>query len=280
MNHKERAKLKDIPVSHHDPLSYAVEARDRSVIQMVNDALRHRHVRLAFQPVVTAIDPGRVAFYEGLIRVMDPTGRIIPARDFINQVEETEAGRIIDCLSLEFGLKTLADQPDLRLSINMSARSIGYPRWMRTLKNGLKRDVTIAERLILEITESSAMTVPELVVNFMTELQMEGISFALDDFGAGHTSFRYFKNFFFDVLKIDGEFIRNIHADPDNQAITRAMVSIAKQFDMFTVAEFVESEADARYLASIGIDCLQGFYFGAPTIHPVWETSSEKRART
>lgn len=268
----------DIPGGHEDPLSYAVTSRDRTVLQMVDDAVRHKQVMLAFQPVVQAARPDRIAFYEGLIRVQDETGRIIPAREFINQIEETETGRIMDCLALEKGLMALAEQPSLRLSINMSARSIGYERWTRTLRRGLQRDATAGERLILEITESSAMMVPELVVNFMSQIARKGISFALDDFGAGQTSFRYLRDFYFDMLKIDGQFIRGIHADPDNQVLTRALVSIAQQFDMFTVAEFVENAEDAAYLASIGVDCLQGYYYGAPTIHPGWQQTADRRA--
>jgi EAL domain-containing protein (putative c-di-GMP-specific phosphodiesterase class I) len=124
---------------------------------------------------------------------MDETGRVIPARDFITEIETMETGRVIDCLALEKGLRTLQEFPDLRLSVNMSARSIGYPRWNSILKRGLGEDPTVAERLILEITESSAMLVPDLVVGFMDDLQKKGISFALDDFGAGFTSFRYLK---------------------------------------------------------------------------------------
>ena len=279
MRRAGKGKWADIPTGHEDPVSYAVQSRKRSVLEMVDEAVRHKQVLLAFQPVVQAQRPEFAAFYEGLIRVQDETGRIIPAGEFINQIEETETGRIIDCLALEKGLKVLADQPGLRLSINMSARSIGYSRWMRTLQRGLQRDATVAERLILEITESSAMNAPELVVDFMLPLQQKGISFALDDFGAGFTSFRYLKDFFFDVLKIDGQFIRGISEDPDNQVLTRALVSIAQQFDMFTVAEFVESAEDAAYLAAIGIDCLQGYYFGAPTVHPAWEFAIEDTAR-
>ena len=266
-----RRKWANVPVGHEDPLNYAVQSRNRSALQMVEDAVRHKQVLLAYQPIVQARKPDTVAFYEGLLRVPDETGRIIPARDFIEQIEETEIGRIMDCLALEMGLKTLAQEPGLRLSINMSARSIGYERWMRTLRRGLQRDATAGERLILEITESSAMLVPELVVNFMSALQSKGICFGLDDFGAGFTSFRYLRDFFFDIIKIDGQFIRGIHADPDNQVLTRALVAIAQQFDMFTVAEFVENAEDAAYLAAIGVDCLQGYYFGAPTIHPAWE---------
>jgi len=266
----QKRKWAHIPAGHDNPLNYAISARDRSVIDMVDQAVRHKQVMLAYQPVVPTGQEGRPAFYEGLIRVMDETGRVIPAREFITEIETMETGRVIDCLALEKGMNTLQEFPDLRLSVNMSARSIGYPRWNRILKRGLGQDPTIAERLILEITESSAMLVPDLVVGFMDDLQRKGISFALDDFGAGFTSFRYLKEFYFDILKIDGQFIRGIATSPDNQILTAALKAIAEQFDMVTVAESVEQPQDAAYLSAIGIDCMQGYYFGAPTIEPPW----------
>lgn len=273
-----KSKWADIPAGQESPLNYAVSARDQSVLDMVDTAIRHKQVMLAFQPVVSAAQPHRAAFYEALIRVMDPTGRVIPARDFITQVETRETGRLIDCLALEKGLATLADQPSLRLSINMSARSIGYGRWMRTLTRGLAADPTVAERLILEITESSAMLVPELVVRFMNDLQSRGIAFALDDFGAGYTSFRFLRDFFFDLIKIDGQFVRGIASDADNQVLTAALLNIGRQFDMVTVAESVESREDAAYLTALGLDCLQGYHFGAPTIRPPWVISGTSQA--
>lgn len=278
MAEQRKRKWADVTSGQQDPLSYAVSSRDRSTIAMVEDAVRHKQVMLAYQPVVPSGQSGRVAFYEGLIRVLDDTGRIIPAKDFIGAIETTETGRVVDCLALEKGLKTLHLHPELRLSINMSARSIGYSRWMRTLRRGLENDPTVGERLILEITESSAMLVPELVIGFMDELTRKGISFALDDFGAGFTSFRYLRDFYFDILKIDGQFIRGIAQDVDNQVLTTALATIAKQFDMFTVAESVERAEDAAYLTAIGIDCLQGYYYGAPSVKPVWLTTGDHRA--
>ncbi|PIV77959.1 MAG: EAL domain-containing protein [Rhodobacteraceae bacterium CG17_big_fil_post_rev_8_21_14_2_50_63_15] len=275
---RQNRKLAHIPAGQDNPLSVAVSIRDRSVIDMVKQAVHHKQVMLAYQAVVPAGQQDKPAFYEGLIRVLDETGRVIPARDFIDAVEVTETGRIIDCLALEKGLKTLSDYPDLRLAINMSARSIGYARWTRILKRGLAQDPTIAERLILEITESSAMLVPEIVVGFMNELQRQGISFALDDFGAGYTSFRFLKDFYFDILKIDGQFIRGVATDADNQVLTGALITIGRQFDMITVAESVEKPEDAAYLMALGIDCLQGYYFGAPTVRPPWLDSTLDRA--
>ncbi|MBU2891486.1 EAL domain-containing protein [Celeribacter halophilus] len=258
------------------PLSAAIAARDRHTIDMVKEALSKKHVMLAYQPIVHTLRPDRPAFYEALIRVLDQNGRVIPAREFIEVAETTETGRILDCLSLELGLQALHEHPDLRLAINMSARSIGYPRWKQTLTEGLAMGPTIAERLILEITESSAMVMPDLVSVFMSDLQSMGISFALDDFGAGYTAFRYLKDFYFDIVKIDGGFIRGVASNPDNQVLTQALVSVAKHFDMYTVAEFVENSADAEYLTEIGVDCMQGHYFGAATIDPVWRRPETK----
>lgn len=252
------------------PLGVAISQGDQATMSMVRQAIDTRRLRLAWQPVVLARDPNRVAFHEGLIRVLDPGGRVIPARDFIDAVEGHEMGREIDCAALEMGLATLARHHTLRLSINMSARSIGYPRWMKVLKRGLAAGPNVGERLILEITESSAMLVPELVIAFMEELQPQGIAFALDDFGAGYTAIRYFKDFFFDILKIDAQFIRNIHRDPDNAVLAAALLSIGRHFEMFTVAEAVETVEEAEFLRDMGFDCLQGYLFGAATMRPPW----------
>lgn len=261
-----------------NPLAFAISENDVRTMAMVEAALQGKRLQLAYQPVVMSADPARVAFYEGLMRVPDETGRIIPARDFMAAVETRELGRLIDCAALEIGLATLARNSGLRLAVNMSARSIGYPRWMKTLRRGLRAAPTIGERLILEITESSAMLVPELVVSFMDDLQRDGIAFALDDFGSGFTAFRYFKDFFFDIVKIDGQFIRGIHRDADNQVLTQALATIGRHFDMFTIAESVETVEEAEYLRAIGIDCLQGYLFGAPTVNPDFGTVERRRS--
>lgn len=270
-------KIRPTDPALETPLSAAIDLRDRQTLDMVRKAVDRRDVLLAYQPVVLAGDPSRPAFYEGLIRLLDETGRIIPAQDFMDAIETTELGRMIDCLSLELGLRALRHDPTLRLAINMSARSIAYPRWMQTLRKGLRAEATIGERLILEITESSAMVMPDAVVVFMAELQAEGISFALDDFGAGYTSFRYLREFYFDILKIDGQFIRGIADDPDNQVLTQALLSIARHFDMLAVAESVENARDAAWLAAAGVDCLQGYYCGAPSVAPPWKRGEERK---
>jgi len=260
----------DSTPEYGSPLSVAVAGRDQETMQMVRRAVTTGQVMLAFQPIVRASNPEMPAFYEGLIRVLDQTGRIIPAGDFIDVVEAQELGRQIDTRAIELGFQALAERPELRVAINMSARSIGYPRWMTALRQGLERDPTAGERLILEITERTAIVMPDLVQVFMSEMQSYGISFALDDFGAGYTAFRYLRDFYFDILKIDGEFIKGIATSPDNQVIAQAMLSMAQHFDMLTVAEYVESWEDAEFLIGAGCDMLQGHFFGAATVRPWW----------
>ncbi len=265
-----RKMYADVPAGQYSPLEAAIGARDGSTMDMVEQAVRHRQTMLAYQPVMQAQPPHQAAFYEGLIRVLDGTGRVVPARDFMPMVENAELGRELDCLTLDTGLRTLAENPAVRLSLNMSARSIGYKRWMRTLDRHLNKDDTLGERLMLEISEASAMTVPELVIDFMDRLQDRSIGFALDDFGGGMTSFRHLKDFFFDAVKIDGQFVRGIHGDADNQPVVRALIAVAKQFDMLIIANQVETVEDAEFLVANGVDCLQGYLFGAPTVRPPW----------
>ena len=245
------------------PLAAAISQRDRGTLAMVEQALDRGDTRLAFQPVLRADGRG-IAFFEGLIRILDETGRVIPARDLMGAVEDSDIGRRIDCASLRIGLDTLRANPTLRLSINMSARSVGYPRWMQILRGYLRDFPQVVERLILEITESSVMIMPEIVAIFMEDLQDKGITFALDDFGSGYTAFRYFKTFYFDILKIDGQFSRNVAFDADNQVLTEALISLGRHFDMLVVSESVESAEDAAWLTRAGVDGLQGYYYGAP----------------
>lgn len=260
----------DLMPDDESPFANAVARQKTGAIALVKHALLGGRATLAFQPVMAALNPRKTVFYEGLIRVPDENGRIIPARDFMPHVEETELGRQVDCAALEIGLRHLSLAPDLRISINLSARSIGYGKWNDILGRSLRRDPDIGNRLILEITESSTILLPDLVLNFMKDLRKRGITFALDDFGAGTTSFRYLRDFNFDIVKIDEQFVRNVATDPDNQVLIQALISISEHFGMHTVAEAVENIIDSNWLAAHGIDCLQGYYWGAPTMTPPW----------
>lgn len=247
-----------------DPLSAAMASRDGDVLSMVRTALAGKQARLALQPIVTAGPHSRIAFHEGLIRVFDEAGRTIPAAQFMPLVEETELGREIDCITLYLAFRLLRQNADARVSINLSARSLADGKWRRTLYDGLGECGALGNRLIFEISESSAMLLPEIVTRFMEEMQDHGVAFGLDGFGAGQTAFRHLKDFYFDLVKIDKGFIRGIDKNPDNQVVAKALMSVAHQFEMLVVADGIEAGREAAVLTQMGADCLQGYYYGVP----------------
>lgn len=263
--------------NHASPVAWAAALQADDSIAMVEAALAARRVRLAFQPVVQARNTARVLFHEGFVRILDDTGRAIPARDFIDAVETTELGRRIDAAVLDLGLARLRAHRDLRLSVNMSARSIGWAPFTRSLSRALNADRSLGPRLILEISEASAMLMPDLLTAFMDDTRLSGVTFALDDFGSAFTSFRHLRDFCFDMVKVDGAFIRGIARDPDNQAVVRALVGVARSFEMAAVAEAVETAEEAAMLAQLGVSAMQGLLFGQPTVAPDWADDAPRR---
>jgi EAL domain-containing protein (putative c-di-GMP-specific phosphodiesterase class I) len=135
------------------PFNIEIAKSASQTVQIVDTAIQHKQTLLAYQPVMMSCGLRQVGFYEGLISVMDATDHIIPAKNFIQVIKDTE----------------------LRLSINMSARSIRFGPWNRNFYRWLERDETISERLSVEITESSALSEPHKVVKFMDELQRLGV---------------------------------------------------------------------------------------------------------
>lgn len=264
----------EIRAADADPVAQAAALADWQTIGLVRTALDTGRLRLAFQPVVLARDPRQALFHEALIRVLDPSGRIIPAREFMPAVEDQDLGRLLDCASLSMALDVLRRHSDLRLSVNMSARSIGFPRWTEVLRQGLAAGATVGERLVLEIDEPSVNLLPEITLEFMNHLQPEGVSFALDGFGAGLTALHHFRAFPFDIIKVDGRFTRALAQSPDNQMLLRAFALLARHFDLIAVGSAVESGEEVALLTELGLDALQGYHLGAPTVRPAFLAGS------
>jgi len=246
----------------------AVESTTLSDVETnrVSAALADSRLELFYQPIMRSGSTNFVAFYEGLARIRMPDGAIISAGQFMPFVENTVLGSKLDRYVLRLALKQLSDNPDIRISINMSVFSIKDSKWLDILESS---SVEICERLIIEITEGAAMSDIELTTAFMHRVRRKHCSFALDDFGTGATSFRYFKDFLFDFVKIDGLFIRDLNLDKDNQVLVRALIDICKHFDMVTVAEFIETTGEADMAAKLGVDCLQGYLIGKPAAQPL-----------
>ncbi len=256
---KQITRNADIPAVMSDTLS--ILETDR-----VSKALNDNRVELFYQPIVRSGSNNFVAFYEGLARVKMRDGAIISAGQFMPFVENTALGSRLDRRILRLALEQLRGNPDIRLSINMSVLSMQDSGWLALLEAASPE---VCERLIIEVTEGAAMSDVELTTAFMHRVRRKHCSIALDDFGTGATSFRYFKDFLFDFIKIDGLFIRDLSYDKDNQVLVQALIDISKHFDMVTVAEFIETDGEAEMATKLGVDCLQGYLIGEPTALPI-----------
>jgi len=236
---------------------------------LVQDALQNGRIGLAWQPVLRSGPHQLIAFHEGLLRLRLPSGEVLRAGAFINAVENSPLGKKLDRLALRITLDLLAADPRVRLSVNIGAGTINDLAWNAILTHAARLNPAVPERLIVEITERSAMRDPDSTVKFLSRNRKLGCAFAIDDFGAGQTAFAYFRKFRFDMVKIDGQFIRGLHRNPDHAVLVEVLVRLARHFDMLTVAEFIENADEARAAAALGVDCLQGYYCGRAGDAPV-----------
>ncbi|MHA1567716.1 MAG: putative bifunctional diguanylate cyclase/phosphodiesterase [Alphaproteobacteria bacterium] len=255
------------------PANSIMHRRDLDVAEQVQRALRDNRFVLAYQPVVEA-ETGEIAFYEGLARMVGDDGKLVAAGSFVPIVEEMGLMRLIDRRVLELGLNTLESQPQVRLSINVSGLTVIDPIWLRMLEERLRGRVDMARRLILEITETVALDDIGEASRFVSSLCELGCQVALDDFGAGFTSFRHLRALHVDMVKIDGSFVRDLTANPDNLIFVKTLLGLADGINLTTVAECVETQEQADLLRAEGVRYLQGYYFGRPTIEPSWTRAS------
>ncbi|MEO1613890.1 MAG: EAL domain-containing protein, partial [Pseudomonadota bacterium] len=145
--------------------------------------------------------------------------------------------------------------------------------WAAEFERLAARAPACAERLIVEVTEEAALANASETAGLFAMIRARGAALAIDDFGAGRTSFSHLRDFRFDMVKIDGAFIREIDRKPDNQMLVSALVAIARQFDMMVIAERVETAVEARALRALKVDGFQGFLFGRPAL--IWSEGSQ-----
>lgn len=221
---------------------------------------------LAYQPVFRASGGLSVSFHECLLRLQQPEGELLSAAAFMPEVALLGLAPLIDRQVLEMAFTALAQHPNARLSVNVFPQTMQDRRWMTLFEGALARDPSVAERLILEVAETCLMVDPARTREFMERLRRYGVCFALDDFGARHAALHYLRDFRFDILKIDGRFVRDIQPGSDNAFFVETLTTIARRFEMMTVAEAVQGPSEARCLAELGIEHFQGYYFGCPTL--------------
>ncbi len=224
---------------------------------------------LEMQPIMSLRTPHGSHNFEVLLRMCDAQGQRVPTERLIHAAEIAGRMGVIDRWVLTQTLSWLEQhQQELRqnrfVCINLSGASLNDERFIDDVFALLERHRSVAERICLEITESVALHDLDNTRRFIDRVRAVGAKVALDDFGAGYTSFSYLKELPADLLKIDGSFIVNMNRHPANVAIVEAIVSLAQNLGMKTIAEWAEDFETVETLAEIGVDYVQGFVVARP----------------
>ena len=231
----------------------------------VRMALDERRFVLHAQPILE-LRTGRIASCELLIRMVSESGEIILPGEFLPAAERLSLVTEADRWVLGEAIR-LAHQG--RVAINLSARSLGDPRIIASIREAIARDLD-PRNLAFEVTETALTTDFEPARAFVSALTALGCELALDHFGTGFGSFIYLKHLPARYLKIDMEFVRGINTDTSDREIVKSIVTIAHTLGKETIAEGVETADVLHTLRDLDVDYVQGFHVGRPTpITPV-----------
>ncbi len=235
-------------------------------------ALNERRIFLAFETIVGAADR-TPAFYECLMRVRRNDGNLLGANDIVPVAERLGLVRLLDHRVLELVVEELVAAPALQASVNVSPGSTTDPDWWAGLDSLLRANAGVAKRLIVEIAESAAIQDLDETRGFVARVKDLGCRIAIDDFGAGYTSFRNLRKLGVDIVKIDGAFVQNMIRSEDDRAFVRTLIDLAKRLSLATVAEWVQDEAAAKLLEEWGCDYLQGAFVGLASVERPWRAA-------
>jgi EAL domain-containing protein (putative c-di-GMP-specific phosphodiesterase class I) len=207
--------------------------------------------------------------FEVLLRMRDTSGVLVPAEKIIAAAEEngniSELDKWVLSTSLEWMSEHREHLPKTRfVCVNLSGASLNDEHFIEDIFLIIAKYAHVIDLLCIEITEGVALHDLENTRRFIGRLQDYGAKIALDDFGAGYTSFTYLKDLPADALKIDGAFIRTMSAHPANAAIVEAIVALARNLGMRSIAEWVEDYATLEALAALGVDYVQGWVVARP----------------
>jgi diguanylate cyclase (GGDEF)-like protein len=252
----------------------AESEEDRSMMsifkqgEFLRNAIHEDRIEAFLQPIINVQNNGVMAF-EVLVRIRDGEA-IIPAGEFIEVAEELGMAKELDREVFRKGLAHYATvakkNPQVKIFFNLFPRSFNDLDWIHGIPDLVRGVGVPCENIVLEITEREALPNLTQVRAVIEELRNTGISVALDDFGSGFSSFLYLKYLSIDYVKIEGSFVRNMVTDERDRIIVEQINSMAHQFGLKTVAEFVEDELTAKMLAEIGVDYAQGYYYGRPAL--------------
>lgn len=233
-------------------------------------ALSDGGFQLVYQPIVQTVSGERYC-YETLLRLRGEHGELIAPHAFMATAEHMGLMDKIDHWVTATAIETLAKRlasgsTPLRLAINLSSHAFdGSDGLLLFIKQKVKELRLPPGSLIIEVTESAAISNYKYTCGFMNELRALGCEFAMDDFGNGMSSYRYLKHFPVDIVKIDGSFVKNLADDPTDRAMVRSMNEVAHILGKRTVAEYVENERSLQLLRELEVDFVQGYHLGRPS---------------
>jgi len=237
--------------------------------ERIRNALEKNLLRLHFQGIYHAGD-GRLNHLEALVRMVDESdpSRFIMPGHFIGFAEKSGMIREIDRWVIAESVRLLARAPTLQpLAVNISGRSFDDPLLPQFISEQLTAQRVDPARLMVELTETSAVSDLHDAQRFIEALHRTGCSVCLDDFGTGFSSFAYLKHLRADLLKIDGLFIRDLPNDRDNQVFVKSIVDVARGMRKTTIAEYVEDAETLEMLRHFGVDMVQGYHLDMPRDH-------------
>ncbi|HEX8874044.1 MAG TPA: EAL domain-containing protein, partial [Nitrosospira sp.] len=232
----------------------------------IGQALERNLFELHFQGVFQA-GKKTLSHLEVLIRMRDPgdPDNLIMPGQFIPVAEKNKQILNIDRWVIKQSIELLSRDPRLPpLAVNISGRSFDEPALPQFIHNQLSEWNVNANRLIIELTETAAVSDIQDAQRFIEAIRQTGCRVCLDDFGSGFSTFGYLKYLNVEILKIDGLFIRDLPDNRDNQIFVKAMVEVARGLGKTTVAEFVEDAATLEMVRSLGVDMVQGYYLDRP----------------
>ncbi|MBK5219543.1 MAG: EAL domain-containing protein [Thermoleophilia bacterium] len=263
--------IRDITQRKAKERELADKLESMSWVGRIRDALAEDRFGVYAQPIVD-LGSRETRQHELLIRMIGQDGSIILPGEFLPAAEEYLAIRDIDRWMVAQAARLAAE--DHPVSVNLSAQSVTADGMLDHIRSELRRAGADPALVSIEITETAFIADEKAARGFLERLEDLGCKVALDDFGTGYGSFSHLKQLPVDCLKIDREFIQDLATDESSRHVVMAIVSLAKGFGQFTIAEGAEDEATLRELRKLGVDCVQGFTVGRP--RPVSEVFGER----
>ncbi|MGE4418964.1 MAG: putative bifunctional diguanylate cyclase/phosphodiesterase [Sulfurimonas sp.] len=247
--------------SGDDIVSVIKEQKAKS--SLLIDAVANNRIVPYFQPIQTTIS-GKNEIHELLMRI-EVDGKVVSAYEFIEVAESMSIINRMDLMVIENAfVKMKEENYQGILFINLSPKSLIVGNYADSITQLIRQYDISKDHIVFEITERETVKNFSLLEKFVMNLKIAGYKFAIDDFGSGFSSFHYIKKFPIDYLKIDGEFIMNINKDKKDKAFVHSILTLAKELNVKTVAEYVENEEIVKTLKEMGVDYLQGFHIGRP----------------